>query len=349
MDFSGGFCKFATDSFYIKPSIKLNMKKLLFLIVALSTMTTYAAEPLKVLFFKVEMVTPEADVNIATLKTRHNGDPEKVTLSYKVSDDRVTIKKYGDYDIVDMGDVVTASITVIATDGVSEARSTWIHARTDMSVDGYYQKRELWEAVAKPFLGRGEPFKFVEADPNLPNVLIIGNSISIGYTPYVRKDLAGVANVYRVPENAGDTKKGLQSLDHWLSDMKWDVIHVNWGLHDLKYTVSDEHPDVPLDQYEKNLRVLLKRLEETGAKIIWAQTSYVPDGVTPRRDLGSDVQYNDVAKRVVKEFKGIVVDDQYKLTKANLDNQKPHDVHFEAAGYEQQGAQAAKYILKALK
>ncbi len=325
------------------------MKRLLFLCVAMCATLTYAEEPLKVISFRVETISPEADVNIATLQTRHNGDPEKVTLRYVVSDKGATIKKYGDYDIIDMGNVISTSITVIASDGVSEARSTWIHTVTDTVVDGYYKDETLWKQVAKPFLGRGAAFKFVEADPNLPDVLIIGNSISIGYTPYVRKNLQGVANLYRVAENAGDTNKGLERIDLWLSDVKWDVIHVNWGLHDLKHTIREDQPDVPLDLYEQNLRKLLARLQQTGAKIIWAQTSYVPDGVTPRRDLGDDVRYNDVAKRVVKEFKGIVIDDQYKLTKANPENQQPHNVHFTGAGYEQQGAQATKYILKALK
>ena len=45
-------------------------------------------------------------------------------------------------------------------------------------------------------------FEPVKDDPTLPRILLIGDSISIGYTPATRKLLAGKANVHRIPENA---------------------------------------------------------------------------------------------------------------------------------------------------
>jgi len=55
----------------------------------------------------------------------------------------------------------------------------------------------------------------------------------MGYTLRVREFLKGVANVHRIPENGGSTRDGLQKLDRWLGTGKWDLIHFNWGLHDL--------------------------------------------------------------------------------------------------------------------
>src|SRR3954451_8440143 len=52
--------------------------------------------------------------------------------------------------------------------------------------------------------------------PGLPRVLLIGDSISMGYTISVRELLKGEANVHRVPENGGDTANGLAKLDKWL-------------------------------------------------------------------------------------------------------------------------------------
>ena len=63
----------------------------------------------------------------------------------------------------------------------------------------------------------------------LPNVLIIGDSISIGYTKPVIAELEGVANVKRAKANCGDTNRGLNSLDQWLGKTKWDVIHFDSG------------------------------------------------------------------------------------------------------------------------
>ena len=75
----------------------------------------------------------------------------------------------------------------------------------------------------------------IEDAPNLPRVLIIGDSISMGYTLHTRKRLKGKANLHRPPTNCGPTTKGLEEIDAWLGEKSWDVIHFNWGLHDLKY------------------------------------------------------------------------------------------------------------------
>jgi hypothetical protein len=79
----------------------------------------------------------------------------------------------------------------------------------------------------------------IEDVAGLPRVLLIGDSISIGYTLDVREMLKGKANVHRIPTNGGPTTNGLKSIKAWLGDSKWDVIHFNWGLHDLKYIQDD--------------------------------------------------------------------------------------------------------------
>src|SRR5512143_835886 len=66
---------------------------------------------------------------------------------------------------------------------------------------------------------------FVEvADvPDLPCVLLIGDSISMCYTLPVREKLKSVANVHRPLENCGDTERGLANLADWIGKGKWDV------------------------------------------------------------------------------------------------------------------------------
>jgi len=113
-------------------------------------------------------------------------------------------------------------------------------------------------------------FAQVKDDPALPRVLLIGDSISIGYTPAVRAALAGKANVHRPATNCGPTIRGLAELDKWLGDGRWDVIHFNWGLHDLRVDNRVSH-QVPIDQYEKNLAELVQRLQKTGARLIWCR------------------------------------------------------------------------------
>ena len=53
-------------------------------------------------------------------------------------------------------------------------------------------------------------------NPNLPNVLLIGDSISIGYTLPVRVALMGEANVFRIPENGGQR---LEASRGWISGL----------------------------------------------------------------------------------------------------------------------------------
>ena len=64
-------------------------------------------------------------------------------------------------------------------------------------------------------------FAPVEDDPELPRVLLIGDSISIGYTVPTRELLAGVANVHRIPVNGGPTTRGVEAIDEWLGGEPW--------------------------------------------------------------------------------------------------------------------------------
>lgn len=70
--------------------------------------------------------------------------------------------------------------------------------------------------------------------PGLPRVLLVGDSISMGYTEPVRKLLEDKANVHRILENGGPTSHGVENIDKWLGSGHWNVIHFNFGLHDLR-------------------------------------------------------------------------------------------------------------------
>ena len=94
-------------------------------------------------------------------------------------------------------------------------------------------------AQAQSEAPKRKPLDPIEDRAGLPRVLLIGDSISIGYTLAVRDLLEGVANVHRPGTNCGPTLRGLDQLDQWLGDLPWDVIHFNWGLHDLKYIEPD--------------------------------------------------------------------------------------------------------------
>lgn len=184
--------------------------------------------------------------------------------------------------------------------------------------------------------------------PGLPRVLLIGDSISIGYTIPVRELLRGKANVHRIPDNGGPTSFGVQHLDAWLGNGHWDAIHFNFGLHDLKVMPDGSH-EVSLNDYEHNLREIVQRLRKTGAVLIWASTTPVPEGhVSPPRVSSDVLAYNVIAKRVMQSS-GIPIDNLYAVAAAHLFAwQLPHNVHYTKAGYEGLAQSVAKWIERAL-
>ena len=92
---------------------------------------------------------------------------------------------------------------------------------------------------------RLNPLATIEEVERLPHVLIIGDSISIGYTLPTRALLKGKVNLHRIPTNGGPSTKGVNEIEKWLGTRKWDLIHFNWGLHDLKYMGKDGTNLVP--------------------------------------------------------------------------------------------------------
>lgn len=187
--------------------------------------------------------------------------------------------------------------------------------------------------------------------PGLPRVLLLGDSISMGYTLPVRAALQGRANVHRPAENCGDTARGVRSIDTWLGTGTWDVIHFNFGLHDLKYLDADGALAPPdrgkqvhsVAEYEANLRRIVARLQRTGARLIFATTTPVPDRSTGRIEH-DEVRYNAAAVRVMRES-GVAVNDLHAFVKTRQSElQRPNNVHFSEAG----SARLAEVVVAAL-
>lgn len=199
-------------------------------------------------------------------------------------------------------------------------------------------------------------------DPKLPNVLLLGDSISIGYTLEVRKRLAGKANVYRPAgadgkgvANCGDTGSGLRMLERWLDNKKWDVIHFNWGLHDMKRVTKDNRGKVsnnpadpelnPVEQYAQNLETLVQKLKATGARLIFATTTpVVPGTINPLRTPDAPAKYNQAAEKIMAA-NGVKVNDLYTFVLPEVEKlQLPKNVHFTPEGSALIGKRVAEAI-----
>jgi len=178
------------------------------------------------------------------------------------------------------------------------------------------------------FLGFGQDYRVpmppIEDDPKLPRVLLIGDSISIGYGLPVRKLLAGKMNVHRIPGNGGPASNGVFMMDSWLGKEKWDVIHFNFGLHDLK-RLDDGEAQVAMEAYRRYLQLIVQRLKKSSARLIFTTTTPVPGGkVSPPRRSTDVIEYYRVA-----------VNDLYGFASKRLSEvQQPINVHFIKTGSE---------------
>lgn len=237
---------------------------------------------------------------------------------------------------------------------------TMASAQPDAAPDADAQRKakmspeELaWEKVLEENLGsfylpiykkqkrqeRETAWDYVEDDPKLPRVLLVGDSVSRGYTVAVRHALAGKVNLHRAPANCGSTAAGIKRLDVWLGDGRWDVIHFNFGLHDLRTKPAD---------YEERLEQIVSRLEKTGAKLIWAQTTPVPEVPEKKWKPSAPIRLNELAGGVMKRH-NVAVNDLHAWIQPTLsEHRNPNDIHFNAAGYERLAQGVAQAILAAL-
>lgn len=217
---------------------------------------------------------------------------------------------------------------------------------------------QAWEKVLQANLGsfylphhkkdklarKSTAWDYVKDDPALPRVLLIGDSVSRGYTLSTRKYLAGKANVHRAPTNCGSSVNGVEKLDNWMGQGKWDVIHFNFGIHDVQKSISAE-------TYLKNLEVIVGRLKATGAKVIFATTTPIPDDLTKKKNPATTVVERNQAAIEIMKKNNVPVDDLFTaITPKLAEYQNVKDVHFkEPEGYDYLGKAVAESIIPLLK
>ena len=151
----------------------------------------------------------------------------------------------------------------------------------------------------------------------MKRVILVGDSIRMYYTPAVVEQLDGVAEVISPEEIGGDSRNVLANLDGCVIAQQPDIVHLNCGLHDLKREFeTPERNQVPLAEYEANLRAIFTRLREaTRATLIWA--TITPVNYERHHEVkGFDrleqdvVDYNAAALQIAREF-GAVINDLY--------------------------------------
>lgn len=168
--------------------------------------------------------------------------------------------------------------------------------------------------------------------PPLPRVLILGDLVANQAAGQVAKALQGTAEVVAVAIEPGEVRNSrsvLADLDRLLGDSRWDVIHFNVGLGDVIHRAPGRtdfrdmakqaggvHATDPQDD-ERNLEALVKRLEATGARLVWASTTPIQSDRSGIFEPGSEIEYNAIAARVMVAH-GVAVNDLHAFVLATL-------------------------------
>ncbi len=196
-------------------------------------------------------------------------------------------------------------------------------------------------------------------DPALPNILLIGDSISGGYQKQVRRSLDGKANVVKNEGNAEWTGTGIKKIDSYLGDTQWDIIHFNWGLWDIygwRYYDEDRAPEA----YAKPLDQLVTRMKKTGAKLIWATTTPCCPGPEKtmlerhKREIVITREQQEkyrAAALAVMEKHGVEINDLYAYILPDLEkfSPSPDNVHFSGSGSAHLAKKITATLEKAIK
>lgn len=168
----------------------------------------------------------------------------------------------------------------------------------------------------------------------MKNILLIGDSIRIGYDKAVKNSLEGIANVYFPEDNCRFAAYLLRYLHEYralLGEGKADLIHFNTGLWDcLRLFGEDTLTPVEFYKYYINrICIQMKKLFPEAKVIFATSTSVISEEMGDNfKRYNEDIEkYNAAALEVIKEH-GFAVNDLYSLSLTLPKSAHSDPVHF---------------------
>lgn len=281
-------------------------------------------------------LTPEEKQKIETAQALALTDPEVALAMQSLAETRAEYQKNQDKYPDDRDKSIGGKYrhaSKVATDALRNAM-----LEADPAIAGVLDrpraKKNDGENETDSDTGNKAAVAPIQDVPGMPRVLLIGDSISIGYTLPVRQRLKDKANVHRIPINGGATEVGLANMKEWLGDKKWDVIHFNFGLHDAKY-MSETTLRATSEQYLKNLQELVNQMKASGARLIFATTTPTPSKLSRATRRFDSIPDRNVQAVTLMQENGVAINDLYAVVLPIQEKiQRPGDVHFNPEGYE---------------
>ena len=194
-----------------------------------------------------------------------------------------------------------------------------------------------------------------EFDSGKPSILLIGDSIRIGYCITVRAQLQDVANVFFPQENCRNTQNVITRLLAWSKEFPAEqigLIQFNCGHWDIAHWNGYEEPLTSPEEYRRNIRMIIRQLRKLfpNAKLVFAtSTAMNPSGlvgVNPRTN--AEIQhYNEIAVETATAL-GVAVNDLWAIT-ATYPQEKFRDyAHLTEPAFEELGTAVADYLRRML-
>ena len=187
-------------------------------------------------------------------------------------------------------------------------------------------------------------------------IILIGDSIRMGYDKYVKEAFSDVAELYYPTDNCRFATYILRFVHEWKKKGEWpedaDLVHWNAGLWDVPEILGDE-PVTPVDQYavqiariDRRLRLLFPK-----AKIVFATSTAVQEekfGPVFKRHNATIEAFNAAALKAL-EGTDTVIDDLYAVTATAPEECHSDMTHYSTpAGIERVGGRVLSVICREL-
>lgn len=172
----------------------------------------------------------------------------------------------------------------------------------------------------------------------MTSVALIGDSIRLNAEAFVRDGLPASVRMFSPPVNCGSSHNVAARIRDWVPPSTATLVHINCGLHDIRYDAGSDRPVSSPAEYAANLRGIFGYLAGMGARVVWATSTPIDETMhnsakASRRYRADLLAYNALSTELAAGF-GFAVNDLHgRLSALDLGGLLLADgVHFNRAG-----------------
>ena len=191
----------------------------------------------------------------------------------------------------------------------------------------------------------------------MKKVLLLGDSIRMGYDDYVKEELKECEVCYESEDNGRFITYTIWMFNNLNSRFgPFDVVHFNTGYWDMNREGPNGEPQTPIKEYVSNLKRLVDMIRATKAIPIFATSTHIYDTPTQDGNYQSTnymkervLEYNKAAVELMNQ-EGVMINDLYALMEKEERYGKCYDsLHLTEEGYQKCAKQIAELVREVFK